>query len=412
MAFSDLISKDVAAPLAGFDKAVATGFELAQNQQKLGMAQQQIQLQQEQISQGYLEKATSLFPHFMRASGGTRKALGNAITQMMGKAGLGVDQDTLMLMNSDEQLNAQASQYLSQLQKEFPNNPAMIAARMGEFLQQPASDIYTAMTKAVSQQLSTQQAWQRMVYQQAQVTGRQLTQQDFARQKKVSDDINKVLERAPKDFEAVAVGLKTLEDKFGTPANPKEVDTMDLMNSLSTFARTIGQEKGPLTEGDVNRVFANTVGLQLSTWENYLSGNGKPPKELVAKLRNNLAAFKNNLGRQATSNLIGFVQRAQSNPLYKQAFDITVSPDGEVNVGYGAGQVIDRANQLIKNYRLFPEDPRRQVFNVSKWARSQAAAPSKDILNQKISQALQTGAIIKFDTPQMPVPAAPAPEEE
>lgn len=64
MALSDLISRPIAAPLEGFDKAVGVGFELAQKQDQLRIANEELKIKQQEIQDTFMTKGMNLMSVF------------------------------------------------------------------------------------------------------------------------------------------------------------------------------------------------------------------------------------------------------------------------------------------------------------------------------------------------------------
>ena len=102
MALSDLISRPIAAPLEGFDKAVGVGFELAQQQDRLRIAQEELALRQDQVQSEYLSKGINALGGLSKAKGPARKMMASLIESYFTKGGLRINKDALTFISSDD----------------------------------------------------------------------------------------------------------------------------------------------------------------------------------------------------------------------------------------------------------------------------------------------------------------------
>lgn len=133
MALSDLITRPIATPLEGFDKAVESGFKIAQQQQELSMAQERLKLQQDQIKQEYLTKGISTLSTLSKVKNQKqRKILSDMLMQYMSKGGIPFRQDTVNALLSDEETSMGWSDALKAGEKEYPTDPVLAWARAAE----------------------------------------------------------------------------------------------------------------------------------------------------------------------------------------------------------------------------------------------------------------------------------------
>lgn len=390
MAFTDLIMKDVAAPLSGFDKAVATGFELAQNQEKIGLAQRQNQLEQEKIQMSYLDKANNLLPNLLKTSGKARSLLTNSYMNLMAKGGMPVNKDTMDLLAADESVAADYAALEDKIRKQYPNDPVRQAAARAQYLGLPPGDVMTQVTGVAKAELGAKYAMERTRFQQSQVGQRQMTASQIKREDTAQKEVSGLIDKTNQYFQTLTPSLGQIEGIFGTKDKPKNVPLSELNALLPAFARTIGGEKGPLSDDDVKRVLANTLELKIDTLGNYLNGKTEAPKELTDRLRERYSIFKGNLIRESTSKLFDKIEEKQLAPGLEDMFAIEPTRGGVI-LGVGAAQLVTKANNVLMNNRAASGK-----FNLNKWIKSQAAPPSQQEILSEIKRRSQGGNIISF----------------
>lgn len=133
MKFEELLYQPVRAPLEGFDKAVATGFEIAQNQERLRQAQERLNLEKQQIQQEYLTKGIGTLSTLSKVkSQKQRKILSDMLMQYMSKGGLPFKQETVDALLSDEDTSVAFSDALVQGQKQYPGDPVLAWTKAAE----------------------------------------------------------------------------------------------------------------------------------------------------------------------------------------------------------------------------------------------------------------------------------------
>lgn len=131
MKFEELLYQPVQAPLEGFDKAVATGFEIAQNQERLRQAQEQINLKKEELQSEYVLKGIGALSALSKSKGAARKVFGNVMLNLFKKGNLQIDPDTEKLLLADVEYSKKINDVLSLMDEKGITDPQ---ARIG-FLQ-------------------------------------------------------------------------------------------------------------------------------------------------------------------------------------------------------------------------------------------------------------------------------------
>ena len=390
MAFSDLISRPLTAPLEGLDKSIATGVELANNQYRTQLAMEQNQMEREKIQQTYLDKANNLLPNLLKTTGKARSLLTSSYMNLMAKGGMPVNQDTMDLIGADDQLAPGVLSVYQEGKRIFGNDPAGLAAYMAEKLGVPPGDSYSQITGVIKGQESARAAMSRAIYQQGQVAQRQMTASQLKREDTAQKEVSGLIDKTNQYFQTLTPSLGQIEGIFGTKEKPKKVQLSELNALLPAFARTIGGEKGPLSDDDVKRVLANTLELKVDTLGNYLTGKTEAPKELTDRLRERYSIFKGNLIREGTSKLFDKIEEKQLAPGLEDMFAIEPTRGGVI-LGVGAAQLVTKANNVLMNNRAASGK-----FNLNKWINSQAAPPSQQQILAEIKKRSQSGNVISF----------------
>jgi hypothetical protein len=390
MALSDLISKPVVAPLEGFDKSVQTGFELAQNQERLRIAQENVNLQQQQISDGFMTKAIGMLPAYLRATGKSKKMIGNAFASLWQRSGNAMNPEVMDLINSDDDMSNGILGEYQRLNQLYNGDPVLVGTALRDRFGSDQTDFIEKMLASKEEAKLRRSI---MLEQQGFITGRQLQSQSYRSDTATTKSIEDTVGKTNKNFDSVIGGIQQVESKIGTVKNPIKADVQDVMSSLATFARTVQQEKGPLTEGDVGRVFARTFGLDVAKVLNYFSGKEKAPPELLDKLRKDLGTFKTNLSRVAVSNLLGYAERASKNPITKAAFVSDYDENGKFIMNYGKTSIIDEANRLLERGNIGVTGAK---FPLQKWIAAQKARPTAQEIDNAIKDALSKGVRVEY----------------
>jgi hypothetical protein len=102
MALGDVIGKPLVNPLENLAGGVQAGFEIAQNQERLRIANEQLALQKERVASDYLQKGINALGAFSKAKGKSRSIMANLITSYLDRGGVKIDPNTAALLFSDE----------------------------------------------------------------------------------------------------------------------------------------------------------------------------------------------------------------------------------------------------------------------------------------------------------------------
>lgn len=198
MALSDIISRPLTAPLEGFDKAVGVGFELAQKQQQVQIAQQKLELDQEEIKAGYLAKGISALSALPKAKGPAKRALADSAYALFIKGGLtNLDKNQWAILSSDEVLPAFVN-VESEAQNLYPNNPKLQNAYIAQRLQRDADEYYKTSSEHRLKEAQLSQELQKQLTVEA---AKQAFQSGVKQEERAFETKSKAEEQFGKDLE-------------------------------------------------------------------------------------------------------------------------------------------------------------------------------------------------------------------
>jgi len=384
MAFSDLITKDVATPLAGFDKAVATGFELAQNQEKIGLAQQQNQLEQEKLQASYLDKANNLLPNLLKTSGKARKILTTSYMNLMAKGGLSVDQDTMDLISSDEELGADIESLVKQGKQIYGNDPVGFASFLAKGLGLPPGDAMTQVTGVLKGQLSAEAAAKRATLQRIGIKETAVAGQKLKRLYKVSDDTNKLTEDTTKQIGTINRSITSIESALASN------DYKRLQTIIGDLAKGVGGLSGVLSDLDMKTQLARSLGTDLAGLEGYFFGKATIPKETFKQIKSRMSDFKAALTEESTNKLLGQISNKQMDPTVGDAYQFKSTPEG-LQIGFAAARLLDRSNKVLEQLKTAKDE-----ISLEEYINAQAAKPSQQQIMKIIQDAAKQKIIVRF----------------
>lgn len=142
MALSDLISRPITAPLEGFDKAVGVGFELAQQQERIRIAQEQLDLRQEEIKSNYLSKGIEALSSVKSVTGPAKNALLDVAYSYFVKGGFkNLDPTKWKIVSSEDTIDTFVA-IEKDAQEKYPNNPKLQNAYIAQKVQQDPEQWY------------------------------------------------------------------------------------------------------------------------------------------------------------------------------------------------------------------------------------------------------------------------------
>jgi hypothetical protein len=462
MKFEELLYQPVRTPLEGFDKAVATGFEIAQNQERLLQNQEQINLKKQEIKDEFLTKGMNLMSILPKLKSSKQKNFYNGMMRTyFEKAGFDPQKiDSLFnQMDADEDLSVSFADYVSTLNKIYPNTVEGIQQKkikISEFTdadeeqRKTVIDDYTAQSKQLlaeqTMKAMTQETAKRKVSEEATKAAApmhvidRVNQGDFgyandwrtasdkiinartslkdakfispeqrsqletqmnmaqamirspetfqngimmadavsvasgeaiskstqveevgkgkraaaiqagtqgrfeARQyeKRLEDTgkyVKDLVDNTFKSYEKSAPAVKNLEDALNDP----KADGGRIKQLGSIFARSILDERGAMSDQDINRVFNRTLGSDIKGVARYFFGTTALPKGLINQMKANIAGFKNAAFEFQKTKLVRGLQRAQLDERLKEQFGFGKS---------GYNQLINEVNNIIRTNNL------------------------------------------------------------
>jgi hypothetical protein len=146
MALSDLISRPLTAPLEGFDKAVGVGFELAQKQDQLRIANEELELKREEVKSNFLSKGINALSALAKAKGPAKKAISDAAYSYFVKGGLTLDPKQWAVASSEEMLPLYPI-IDQEAQSLYPNNPKLQSAYIAQKMNVDPEKYYETATE-------------------------------------------------------------------------------------------------------------------------------------------------------------------------------------------------------------------------------------------------------------------------
>ena len=389
--------KDVAAPLSGFDKAVSTGFELAQNQEKIGLAQRQNQLEQEKIQVSYLDKANNLLPNLLKTTGKARSLLTNSYMNLMAKGGMPVNKDTMDLLAADESV---ASGYVAiedKIRKQYPNDPVRQAAARAQYLGLPPSDVMTQVTGVAKAELGIEAAQKRAVLQRLGIKETAVAGQKLKRLYKISDETNKVTEDTTKQLGTINRSITSIESALASN------DYKRLQTIIGDLAKGVGGLSGVLSDLDMKTQLARSLGTDLAGLEGYFFGKATIPKETFKQIKSRMMDFKQALTVECTNKLFDQISNKQMDPTVGDAYQFKSTKQG-LQIGFAAARLLDRSNKVFTQLKTSAGE-----MSLEEWFNAQAAKPSQQQIMKVVEDALKQNIIVRFSPASV---MSPPSEEE
>ena len=134
MALSDLITRPITAPLTGFNEAVQSGAVLAEGQEKLRLANEQLGLEKQKIEGEYLSKGISALTALSKTRGVNRKIIGNTMVDYFKRGGMQLDDNTTQLLLNDDQMATDLVDVTKKAQETYPGNITLQTAHIEQAL--------------------------------------------------------------------------------------------------------------------------------------------------------------------------------------------------------------------------------------------------------------------------------------
>lgn len=189
MALGDVIGRPLVNPLEGLGAGVQAGFEIAQGQERLRIANEELALKKDQISSEYLQKGITALSGFSKAKGGSRKMMAELITNYFEKGGVRINPQTAQLLFSDDAnvdilaTALQAREYADPLQQK-----AFLMQRLGV----DAEELPT-MLKQIEVETETSAKLQQAVTLEAAKQGFKTGQMQFEATRKAEETLDEMM---------------------------------------------------------------------------------------------------------------------------------------------------------------------------------------------------------------------------
>lgn len=117
MALGDVIGRPLVNPIEGLASGVQAGFEIAQNQERLRLANEELLLKKQQIDNDFIEKGMTAIANIAKAKGGGKKFYAKLAIKYMRHGGLEIDEESLL---QDPEMPDNFAKYASYLDRMFP----------------------------------------------------------------------------------------------------------------------------------------------------------------------------------------------------------------------------------------------------------------------------------------------------
>ena len=382
MAFSDLISRPITAPLEGLDKSIATGVELANNQYRTQIAMEQNQLEREKLQASYLDKANAMLPSLLKSKGKARSILMNQYINFSAKGGSPVNADSLdvMLSQSTEDLDAAYQNILNSVGGDRQRAALVFRQKFGE----DASEAATFIEKSAIQEQALRAASERAG---AQAT-RLRTQFEEAQTIKGLKDISKELSKTVGD---------TQKEVDTILRNTSAVEAAIKQNSLANFDKTLGQQAktsgtvGALSDYETRLQAPQGLAARLASAKKFVTGEAGIPEQVKKQVQDQISAMKSSASSIASNKFIGIISDKILDPQARTAHLIEQDRDGNLRVGFGAARLISAMN---KTNRALKQD--KQTLDLAGFLKKQAAPMTTEQILKFIKDAA-TGNLLQKD---------------
>lgn len=388
MALSDLISKPVVAPLEGFDKSVQTGFELAQNQEKLRIAQENVNLQQQQISEGFMSKAIGMLPAYLKATGKSKKMIGNAFASLWQRSGNAMNPEVLELINADDEISGSLSQEYDRLKQLYGGDPIMISNALRDKFGADSTDFIERMMFE-KQQMASRRAL--MQEQQAFIGGRYAVGMGQRVTKATDEVVKSISSKTPSNFDKLAPNLSFVRGVLNKP----KVTMADIRALKPQIAKVIGGAVGNLTENEQADAIPPGLEDDIKKIIAYAVPEGRDdvaaPADLVNVLRERVNKYSDSIVSNVTQKMLDEALSAQRSPTTYDGFVVGANPDGSVSIGYGTSQVIDRINSILKTSNTVYRNPKTnkiEAFDLQGFIANQKVPPTNEEISNFLRRAV------------------------
>jgi hypothetical protein len=401
MAFSDLISRPLTAPLEGLDKSIATGVELANNQYRTQIAMEQNQLEREKLQASYLDKANAMLPSLLKSKGKARSILMNQYINYSARGGSPVKVDSLevALSQPTEDLDAAYQNILNSVGGDRQRAALVFRQKFGE----DAPDAATFIEKSAIQEQSLKAAAQRAFTQRIGIKETAVATGKVKRLFDISKETTKTVEDTSKTIGEYNRSLANIQSAIASN------DVSRLRQTMGDLAKGLGGLSGVLSDLDMKTQLASSLGLDLRQFEQYIFGQASIPESTKKNLNQRMQDFKNSISKMSSQKLISQIGNRQLDRMQMGAYDTSVltgksgKPAG-ISLGFAAGRLIDRHNKVLQQLKTAKNE-----LNLEEFVKAQSAPMTPEQLYKTIERAAQDGLIIRI--PKSAIKQPPTEEE-
>lgn len=118
MALGDVIGRPLVNPLEGLGAGVQAGFEIAQGQERLRIANEELGLKKQQVESEYLAKGISAMSALAKAKGASRKVIGDVMLKYFANGNLRLNPETAKILSSDTEYAKKITDVLDDMDRQ------------------------------------------------------------------------------------------------------------------------------------------------------------------------------------------------------------------------------------------------------------------------------------------------------
>ena len=226
---------EAVAPLTGapetYQKAVQTSYDIAQNQEKLRIANEELNLKQKEVEMEFMSKGITSLSALAKAKGKTRAFMADLVASYFERAGLKYNKSTLSAIVGDEESVQTVEDIIKQSKKEGLNDMQITARLSDAFADdperaKPTLELIRARSQAASQfqikaSLAQYEAGVRAAQARVEQEAKDKTEAEkyiegFVQRNSISPDVDFTKRLQGKNSVGQANSLKTYELRYGT----------------------------------------------------------------------------------------------------------------------------------------------------------------------------------------------------
>jgi hypothetical protein len=226
---------EAVAPLTGapetYQKAVQTSYDIAQNQEKLRLANEELNLKQKEVEMEFMSKGIASLSALSKAKGKTRSFMASLVGSYFEKAGLSYNKSTLDSIVGDQEAVQTVEDIIKQSKKEGLNDMQITARLSDAFADdperaKPTLELIKAKSQAASQfqmkaSLAQYEAGAKAIQAKIDQEAKDKTEagkyiEGFVQRNSISPDVDLFPRLQGKDSVGQANALKTYELQYGS----------------------------------------------------------------------------------------------------------------------------------------------------------------------------------------------------